>query len=83
MIDRRGVRLDGDAIGRAQGMEIKRRHDRGERGGRCLVTADLQAVGVFALVVGVMDGPACQPQDFTFELGEEPQVVGIADIWFH
>ena len=75
VIDRRGVRLDGDAVRRTQGVEVKRRHDRGDRGGRCLVSSDLQFVDVFALVIGVMDGPARQPQYLAFKLGEDAQFV--------
>ena len=74
VIDRRGVRLDGYAIGRPQGVEVKRDHDRGDRGGRGLMAADFQSVGIVAQMVGVMDGPACEPQHLALELIENLQV---------
>ena len=40
---RRGVRLHGDAIGRAQVLEVERRHDADDRRRRGLVAADLDA----------------------------------------
>ena len=39
----RGVRLDRDAVGRAQVLEVERRHDADHRGRRRLVAADLDA----------------------------------------
>ena len=71
---RRGMRLDRDAVGRPQRVEIKRGHDGGERGRGRLVPADLQPVGIVAHMVGVMDGPARQPQHLALELGEDRQV---------
>ena len=41
--DRRGVRLDRDAVGRAQVREVQRRHDADHRRRRGLVAADLHA----------------------------------------
>lgn len=67
------MRLDGDAILRAQGGEIERGHDRRERGRGGLVPADLQAVDALAQVVGVVDRPRGQPQDLALERGEEGQ----------
>jgi hypothetical protein len=74
MVDWRGVRLDRDAILRAQDMEVQRRHDRRQRGGRRLVAPDLQPVDIFADVVGVMDRPTRQPQHFFLERTESGQV---------
>ena len=72
---RRGVRLDCDAVLRTQGTEIQRRHDGGERGRRGLVPADLHAIVVLAQVVGVVDGPARQPQHFALQLAEYAKIV--------
>ena len=72
---RRGVRLDRDAVLRPQATEIQRRHDGGERGRRGLVPADLQAVDALAQVVGVVDGPARQPQHLALELAEDAKIV--------
>ena len=73
-----GMRLDRDAVCRPQGVEIERRHDGGERGRRRLVAADLQAVGILAQMIGVMDGPAREPEHLALELGEDRQVVRAA-----
>ena len=53
----RGVRLDGDQVARAQPAEVERGQDRDDRGARGLVAADLQAIGVLADVVGLVDHP--------------------------
>ena len=74
MVDRRGVRLDRDAILRAQDMEVQRRHDRRQRSGRRLVASDLQPVDIFADVVGVMNRPTRQPQHFFLKRTERGQV---------
>jgi hypothetical protein len=71
------MRLHRDAVLRAQHGEIKRRHDVGERSGRSLVAADLQAVGVGANVVGVMDSPRRQPQHLAVQRGQHFQACGI------
>src|SRR5262249_45742212 len=68
VIDRACVRLDCDAVLRAQHAEIKRGHDGCERGGGGLVSADLHAVDVLTQVVSVMDGPAREPQHLFLEL---------------
>src|SRR3546814_13645190 len=54
MIDRAGVRLDGDPVLRPQHVEIQRRHQGGHGGAGRLVAADLQAVAAVAYVVGVV-----------------------------
>src|SRR5665213_470357 len=40
------------------------------------MTADLQPVDALAQVVGVVDGPARQPQDLALELGQDGEIVG-------
>ena len=57
-----GVRLDAHPVGRVEVREPQGRHDRDERGAGRLVPADLEAVGVRALPVGVVDHPDRQPQ---------------------
>ncbi len=64
--DRAGMRLDRHAVLRTQRAEIQRGHDGGERGGRRLVAADFQSVGILAQMIGVVDGPARQPQHLAF-----------------
>ena len=73
---RRGVRLHRDAVLRPQHVEIERRHDGGERGGRRLMAADLDAVLALAQVVGVVDGPARQPEHLAFEFAQDGEVGG-------
>src|SRR5215510_7783389 len=60
-------------------MEIERRHDGRKRGGRGLVATDLQAVDVVAEVVGMMDGPAREPEHLAFQLAQDREIV-CADI---
>ena len=71
---RRRMRLHRDAVLRPQHVEIERRHDGGERGGRGLMPADLQPVGAFAQMVGVMDGPAGEPENLLLEFGQNGEV---------
>jgi hypothetical protein len=75
VIDRRRMRLDRDAVLRPQHAEIQRRHDGRKRGRRRLVAADLEAVGIVAQVVGVVDHPAGEPQHLALELAENAQLV--------
>ena len=58
----RGMRFHRHTIGRAQRVEIKRRHDRRQRRGRRLMAAHLHAIGILAHMIGVMDGPAGMPE---------------------
>ena len=37
--------------------------------------ADFQAVGAFAQMIGVMNGPGREPEHFALELGEDLQVL--------
>ena len=69
------VRLHRDAVLRPQHVEIERRHQRGERGGRGLMAADLQPVDALAQMVGVVDRPAGEPQHLLFELAQETKLV--------
>jgi hypothetical protein len=61
------MRLHRHTVLRAQHVEIKRGHDGGERGRRGLMAADLQAVAVVAQMIGVMDGPAREPENLLFQ----------------
>jgi hypothetical protein len=74
---RAGMRLHRDAVLRPQHREIQRRHDRGERGRRGLMAADLQAVGIGPDVIGVMDGPRRQPQHFARQRGQQFKACGL------
>jgi hypothetical protein len=69
------VRLDRDAVLWPQHVEIERGHDGGERGGRGLVAADLEAVDVLAHVVRVVDHVAREPQHLALELAENAKLV--------
>ena len=73
--DRRGVRLDGDAVLRPQHIEIKRRHQGRHRSTRRLVPADLEPVAVWPQVVGVVDHPGRQPQHLALERCQEFELV--------
>ncbi len=73
--DRARMRLHRDAVLRPQHVEIERGHDGGERGGRRLVAADLQAVDALAHVVRVVDHPAREPQHLALELAENAKLV--------
>ena len=60
---RRGMWFDAHQIVRAEMAEPQRRHDGNHRGARGLVTPDLEAVGVWSIVVGGVDDAGGQPQD--------------------
>ncbi len=55
--DRPCMRFDGDLVLRAQGAEIKGRHDRRHGRAAGLMAADLHAVALGPDVVGIVDGP--------------------------
>ena len=76
------MRLHGDAVLRAQHVEIERRHDGGERGGRGLMPADLQPVGALADVIGVMDGPAREPENFLLQFRQRISEFGRLEMPF-
>ena len=61
------VRLDRDAIGRAQDVEIERGHERGDGSRRRLVPADLHAIAIGPHEVGMVDHPGAEPQHLLFE----------------
>ena len=69
--DRRCMRLDRDAILRTQDVEIKCGHDGRERGRRSLMSADLQPVDAVTQMIGIVDGPARQPQHLLFQFGQD------------
>ena len=71
------MRLHRDAVLRPQHREIQRRHDVGERGGRSLMAADLQPVDIGPDVVGVMDRPRRQPENFARQRGQQFQACGL------
>ncbi len=73
---RAGMRLYRDTVLWPQHREIQRRHDGGERRRRGLMAADLQAVGIGPDVVGVVDGPRRQPQDFACQRGQQFKACG-------
>jgi hypothetical protein len=71
------MRLHRDAVLRPQHREIQRRHDIGERGGGGLMAADLQAVAVGPDVVGAVDGPRRQPENFSRQRGQQFEAGGL------
>ncbi len=73
--DGRCMRLDCDAILRAQHVEIERGHQGRQRGARRLVPADLEPVPVWAEMVGVVDHPSRQPQHLALERPETRELV--------
>ncbi len=77
--DRRSVRLDRDAVGAAQMMEVQRRHDRDHRRRRRLVSADLHARRRVAHLVGVMDDGRREPQHPVLDRAQRVHVDG----WRH
>ena len=80
MEDRAGVRLDRDPILGPERMQVQRAHDRCDRGAGRLVAADLQPVPGVTEMVGVVDRPGSQPQDFTLEGGQHGQVGGVGAV---
>src|SRR6266478_2986216 len=69
------MRFDRDTILRPKDAEIERRHDGRERGGRSLMAADLQPVRALPYVVGVVDGPAREPQHFALQLAKDDEII--------
>ena len=76
MEHRAGVRLHRHPILGAQGVEIQRRRQGGDRGAGGLMAADLQLVVAGPHVVGVVDHPTGQPQHFAFKLPQAGQFIG-------
>ena len=77
------VRLDRDAIGRAQDVEIERGHQGGDGSGRRLVPADLHAIAIGPHEVGVMDHPGAEPQHLLLQRTERchTEGVGLVQRW--
>ena len=71
------MRLYSDAILRPQHVEIECGHDGGERGTRGLVAANLQSIGAFSQMIGVVDHPARKPKHLALECGKHLQLFGI------
>src|SRR5580692_9304040 len=40
------------------------------------MAADFHAVGILAQVIGVVDGPACEPEHLLFQFAQDVDVVG-------
>src|SRR3546814_2631463 len=78
MIDRAGVRLDGDPVLRPQHVEIQRRHQGGHGGAGRLVAADLQAVAAVAYVVGVVDRPHGMPEHLALQCPHDVEAANVA-----
>jgi len=68
------MRLHRDTILRPQHIEIQRRHDGRERGGRRLMAANLH-LACLAHMIGLMNRPGRQPQNAPFEFGEHLQSI--------
>ena len=67
MEDRRRMGFYGDPVFGSQHIHVKGRHQgRGGGAGR-LMAADLEAVAAWPHVIGVVDHPRGQPQDFAFD----------------
>ena len=77
--DRAGMRLDRDPIAGAQHVEEECRHDGRDRGAGGLVAADLELVAAGPEMVGVVDGPGCQPEQLL--LDGRQQVPPLGRIW--
>ncbi len=77
MKHRARMRLHRDAVLRTKHGEVQRRHDVGERGGRRLMAADLQPVGIGPDVIGVMDRPRRQPEDLACQRGQQFEAGGL------
>lgn len=69
MKDGRGMWLHRHAVLRAENVEVKHCHDGCERGGGCLVAADLYLTGG-ADVVGMMDHPCRKPERAALQIVE-------------
>ena len=68
------VRLDGHPVLRPQRVEVERRHQRDDRGGRGLVPAHLQPVARRTQVVRVVDHPDREPQHLPLQRPEALQI---------
>ena len=77
------MRLDRNAVGRAERVKVERGHDGGERGGGCLMAADFHTVAILAHMIGVMNHPGREPQRLALERGEDGEIVGMSDRGWH
>jgi hypothetical protein len=70
------VGFDRDPVLGPQHIEIERRHEgcQGRAGG--LVAAHLEPVGAGTQMIGVMDGPAGQPQHLFFQFSQDRVAIG-------
>ncbi len=72
------VGLHRDAVLGTQHVEVERRHQGRQRGARRLVAAHLEPVGAGAQMIGVVNGPAREPQDLSLQLAQDGGTVGRA-----
>ena len=75
VVDRARVRLHRDAIARAHHVEEECRQDGGARGAGGLVAAHLELVARRPEMVGVVDGPAREPQELALDRLEHGQPI--------
>ena len=70
MQHRPGMRLHRHPVLRPQNLEIQSGHDGGDRGAGRLMPADLQPIAIRPQMVGVMDHPGGQPEQFLLDRRE-------------
>ncbi len=75
VVDRARVRLDRDPVAGPQHVEIEGGHDAGDRRAGRLMPADLQLVAAGAQVIGVVDGPAGQPEQLPLDRLQHRQAI--------
>jgi hypothetical protein len=72
--------FDRNAVLRPQHAEIERGHDAGERSGGCLMPSDFQTIDIGAQMIGIVDGPACEPQHLALELAQNLKLRNIRSV---
>ena len=75
VVDRARVRLDRDPVAGPQHVEIEGGHDARDRRAGRLMPADLQLVAAGAQVIGVVDGPAGQPEQLPLDRLQHRQAI--------
>ena len=55
--------------------EVERGHDRNQRGGGSLMSADLQPIGLLTKVIGVVNHIGREPEHLALELPEHREVI--------
>ena len=75
VVDRARMRLHRHPVARPQHVEVEGGHHGRDRGAGGLMPAHLQLVAAGADMVGVMDGPAREPQQLPLDRTQEPQPV--------